>query len=101
VTSVEEANEFFGRNLETGEILLSNMFRKTDTETIAARHGMSGREFEFYKKLIEDAAIRRAENPEVATINIVNGDGAGEGLTTRRQPRPKAATTARRAVSNA
>jgi hypothetical protein len=80
VTSVEEANEFFGRNLETGEILLSNMFRKTDTETIAARHGMSGREFEFYKKLIEDAAIRRAENPEVATINIVNGDGAGEGF---------------------
>jgi hypothetical protein len=80
VTSIEEANEFFGRNLETGEILFSNLFRKTDTETVAARHGMSGREFEFYKKLIEEAELRRAENPDLAAINIVNGDGAGEGF---------------------
>jgi len=93
VTSIEEASEFFGRNLETGEILSSNLFRKDDTETVAARHGMSGQEFEFYTRLIEDAAIRRAESPEAATINIVNGDGAGEGFNDATAAAPEGGNT--------
>jgi hypothetical protein len=79
VTSIGEANRFFGRNLETGEIILNNA-QQNETEVIAARHGMSSGEFEFYKNLIDDAAIRRGENPNSATINIVNGDGIGEGF---------------------
>ena len=80
VTSVEEANDFLGRNLETGEIITTNFFQRDDKATIAARHGMSRDEFEFYKRLIEEATIRRASNPNSATINIINGDGVGEGF---------------------
>jgi hypothetical protein len=80
ITSVEEANAFFGKNLETGELISSNAFQKDDTASVAARHGMSEDEFLFYKKLIEDAAQKRALSPDAATINIVNADGEGEGF---------------------
>ncbi|HEY0427644.1 MAG TPA: FG-GAP-like repeat-containing protein [Pyrinomonadaceae bacterium] len=80
VTSLDEANAFFGKNLETGETITSNAFQKDDTASVAARHGMSVDEFEFYSKLIEDAAQQRAMSPNAATINIVNDDGAGEGF---------------------
>jgi FG-GAP-like repeat/Kre9/KNH-like N-terminal Ig-like domain len=80
VTSVEEANAFFGKNLETGDLISSNLYQKDDTATVAARHGMSEEEFNFYKKLIEESQARLAARPEAATINIVNGDGAGEGF---------------------
>ena len=80
VTNVDEANAFFGRNLESGEVISSSLYQKEEKEKLAARHGMSGQEFEFYKKLIEDAEIRRLASPNLATINIVNGDTAGEGF---------------------
>lgn len=80
VTSLDEANHFFGRNLETGETVASYQYQKDYTENQAARHGMSEREFEFYKKLIDDAARARESNPNAATIAIVNNDGAGEGF---------------------
>ncbi len=80
ITSLDEANAFLGKNLETGAPIYSNLFQKDNTEAAAARHGMSGQEFEFYKKLIEDAAIRRASSPNAATLNIINNDGAGEGF---------------------
>lgn len=80
VTSVEEANDFFGRNLETGEPIASRLFQKEDRKTTAARHGMSVDEFEFYKNLIEEAEIRRADNPNAATLTISNADGANEGF---------------------
>jgi hypothetical protein len=80
ITSVDEANAFLGRNLETGEIISSTLFQKDENVSIAARHGMSQQEFEFYKNLIEDAARQRAARPDAATINIVNADGAGEGF---------------------
>ncbi|MGI8787846.1 MAG: hypothetical protein ACR2HG_08820 [Pyrinomonadaceae bacterium] len=80
VTDLTEANAFFGRNLETGEPVSSGMYQRDGKAEIAADHGMSVDEFNFYKKLIEDAAIRRAENPQSATITIVNGDGTGEGF---------------------
>ena len=59
VTSLDEANSFFERNLETGEYVPSYQYQKDYASNPAARHGMSDREFEFYKKLIEDAARRK------------------------------------------
>lgn len=80
VTDLNEANSFFGRNLETGEFVPSYQYQKDYTLSPASRHGMSEREFEFYKRLIETAAERKAVYPESATITIVNNDGAGEGF---------------------
>lgn len=80
VTSLDEANEFFGKNLETGAPIAATHFQKDESATLAARYGMSGQEFEFYKSLIEDAAIRRLQSPNSASISIVNSDGAGEGF---------------------
>lgn len=78
ITSIGEANQFFGKNLETGELLQSRQLPQR--ERTAAAHGMSVQEFEFYTKLIEDAAAQRALTPNAATISIVNADGAGEGF---------------------
>ena len=80
VTSIEEANAFLGRNLDTGEPVALNSFRRETDAAVAARHGISTDEFAFYKKLIEDAALQRAASPNAATLNIVNLDGAGEGF---------------------
>jgi hypothetical protein len=78
VTSLGEANEFFGRDLETGAPVASPV--RDEVAETAARHGMSKEEFQFYSKMIADAAAQRAASPESATLNIVNGDGAGEGF---------------------
>jgi Carboxypeptidase regulatory-like domain len=80
VTSLDEANSFFERNLETGQPIYSTIFKNDAIKILAARHGMSAEEFTFYTKLIEDAAVQRALSPNAATINIVNNDGAGEGF---------------------
>lgn len=80
VTSLDEANFFFGRDLETGQSLPSYQYDRDVTATLAAKHGMSKSEFEFYKNLIEEAEQRRTDNPNSATLTIVNGDGAGEGF---------------------
>jgi hypothetical protein len=47
ITSVGEANEFFGRNLETGDPVHSTLYGRNGA--VAARHGMSTKEFEFIK----------------------------------------------------
>lgn len=80
VTSLGEANAFFGRDLETGAPKNSMLPEKNEAANLAARHGMSEKEFLFFKKMIEDAAAQRAASPESASLNIVNGDGAGEGF---------------------
>jgi hypothetical protein len=80
VTSLDEANSFFERNLETGKPIYSTVFKNEATEILATRHGMSEEELLFYRNLIEDAANQRALNPNAATINIVNNDGVGEGF---------------------
>lgn len=80
VTSVEEANLFFGRNLETGEIIPNYFYQKDPLAAVAARHGMSAKEFEFYSKMIEKYYQRNLSSPETATITIVNNDGPGEGF---------------------
>lgn len=79
VTSLGEANSFFGRNLETGARV-----PKTDIEkplaSAAADHGMSETEYKFYQRLIEEAKAKMALRPDAATINIANLDGSNEGF---------------------
>jgi hypothetical protein len=76
VDSIAEANGFFGRDLETGRPVAKTKYPKPTEAELAAAHGMSQDEFEFYKRLIADAANR----PSSANIVIVNNDGAGEGF---------------------
>ncbi len=80
VSSIEEANSFFGKNLETGAVVPSTQFQKDTTAKFAAQAGISSKEYEFYKKLITDAAKRRALLGNAGTISIVNNDAAGEGF---------------------
>ena len=80
VTSLGEANSFFGRNLETGESVPQTLFRNDGAQSQAALHGMSPEEFKFYQNLIEWAQTHRAASPEAATVTITNNDAAGEGF---------------------
>jgi hypothetical protein len=105
VSSIDEANRFFGRNLETGEVYPSS---PTDTEEYlrtkhAAPSDMTIDEFLQYKEMIRRAAPRligegrstgSTDNAasgssssftsgltaNTTVINIVNNDGAGEGF---------------------
>ncbi len=82
VTSLPEANAFFGRDLETGRDLSAYQaqFRHDDTANLAAKNGMSAQEYKFYSEMIEKAYGNRPMNPQNATITIDNQDGAGEGF---------------------
>lgn len=80
VTSLEEANAFLGKNLETGEPVISDAYTKDKDMSAAAAHGMSQSEFNFYTQIIQEAVQQRAENPNAAAFNIINADGAGEGF---------------------
>lgn len=80
VTSLGEANSFFGRNLKTGERVPRTPAPQRPTAKAAADHGMSEAEFVFYSKMIEDAAQHRLASPSASSIVIVNNDGAGEGF---------------------
>lgn len=80
VTSLGEANMFFGRDLETGEPLANYYYRKDPLAAIAAGHGMSVKEFKFYSDMISRVEKQMALNPNAATISILNADGVGEGF---------------------
>ncbi len=80
VSSLTEANSFFGRNLETGEALRSFLYSDIDTREIAQQHGMSPEEYKFYKRMVENSVLQAQLNPNTSTITIVNNDGAGEGF---------------------
>ncbi len=80
IASIEEANSFLGRDLETGARLPQSQRSSPDRAAIAARHGMSEGEFDFYSKMIEEARLHRLASPNSATLNIVNNDGANEGF---------------------
>jgi hypothetical protein len=82
VTSLEEANEFFGRNLRTGEPVYSTRFQREEPtlEEIAATHGMTVGELEFYKRMIAEVTSDPSFRPDAATITIQNNDGANEGF---------------------
>lgn len=75
VTSLGEANSFLGKDLRTGERV-----PRTVVERTLADHDISPDEYEFYKKMIEQAHEKLGQRPEAATITIVNNDGAGEGF---------------------
>lgn len=81
VTSIGEANDFLGRDLDTGERFPRTSFLFEDIETIASRHGMTAAEYLFYSKLISEHTIQQAMMaPSSANIVISNTDGAGEGF---------------------
>jgi hypothetical protein len=81
VSSVEEANEFLGRNLVTGEKVARRTSGKESLSVIAARHGMTEPEFLFYSRLASEAFQQQLMmSPQSATITIVNGDGVNEGF---------------------
>lgn len=76
-TSLDEANEFFGRDLETGRPLSGKL---AEFRSDAAYPGMSEAEVRFYTEMIKTFRARQTASPEAATITIVNNDGAGEGF---------------------
>lgn len=82
VTDLKEANNFLGRNLETGEAVPQTPFQKEDLATRAARHGMSEQEFVFYSNMIDEATRQeQLMSPATATITVLtSADTAGEGF---------------------
>ncbi len=79
VASLDEANLFFERDLETGRPLPNDIYRTESLEVIAARHGMSVKEYLFYTNLIAQKE-REMLAPSASTITVTNLDGAGEGF---------------------
>ncbi|MBK9164688.1 MAG: carboxypeptidase regulatory-like domain-containing protein [Acidobacteria bacterium] len=81
VSSLEEANAFFGRDLETGKAVPRGPYSTESIELIAARHGMSVDEYRFYIKMLSDASIADALSaPASSSIAIQNNDGMNEGF---------------------
>ncbi len=80
ISSLDEANSFIGRDLETGETLpiFNSPFDYESNQS--SLHGMSPEEFLFYKNLVEEYQQRLALNASSATIVIVNGNNPGEGF---------------------
>ena len=79
ITSLDEANAFFGRDLETGEKLPQSP-HYDERAGEGADHGMTQAEYDFYKGLIDRAVEKNLLRPESATISIFNNDGANEGF---------------------
>lgn len=80
ITSLSEANNFFGKDLETGVPLPVRTKQKKLLIKQAAEHSMSVEEFLFYKEMINRAESLKNLSPNAATITIVNNDGPGEGF---------------------
>jgi len=80
VSSVEEADVFFGRDLRSGAPL-SPKAEEAHAALVeeALRHGMSVPEYQFYQQLIEQAYPAPLASSG-STITIVNNDGPGEGF---------------------
>ena len=80
IANLEEANRFFGRDLETGEIYPDG---SQEAEHIsakrAAKHEMSSQEYAFYLDLATNGGTLAA-SPNAANIVISNGDGPNEGF---------------------
>jgi hypothetical protein len=80
VSSVEEADVFFGRDLRHGAPLpAAAAARHAALVQEARRHGLSVPEYQFYGALIEQGPAP-AQALAGATLTIVNNDGAGEGF---------------------
>ncbi len=90
VGSVAEANQFFGRDLETGAALPQPKMSVAQLDDTASLHGMSAAEYAYYWGLIEQAKALGPDAPASSTITIQNGDGAGEGFNSGAAPFPDA-----------
>jgi hypothetical protein len=90
VGSVAEANQFFGRDLETGAALPQPKMSVAQLDDTAGLHGMSAAEYAYYWGLIEQAKALDPAAPASSTITIQNGDGAGEGFNSGAAPFPDA-----------
>ncbi len=79
VASVPEANQFFGRNLETGKKLPRYLPPAPTADAQAAQlHGLTLEQYQFYWNLIEQAKVDKAA--KAVSISIQNNDGPGEGF---------------------
>ena len=80
VANLEEANRFFGRDLETGEVFPDGA---QEAEHLAAKraakHEMSSQEYAFYSDLAAKGSSLVA-SPNAANIVISNGDQPNEGF---------------------
>ncbi|MEZ5306263.1 MAG: FG-GAP-like repeat-containing protein [Pyrinomonadaceae bacterium] len=93
VSSLTGANSFFGRNLETGEYFESRDF-SSETIEAAKLHGMSPKEYQFYKDLVDEWRAQTFIAPNNATVTIVNLDGPGEGFNDTTAVSPEGGNTA-------
>lgn len=88
VGSIGEANQFFGRDLETGAAMPQPKMSAPQLADTASLHGMSAAEYAYYWGLIEQAKAAAPDAPTSSTITIQNGDGAGEGFNSTAAPFP-------------
>ena len=80
VSSLSEANAFFGRDLETGEAVPQLDLPDYDVTKQAADHGMPLEEYIVYSQMASDLGSMAVAAPASSSVNIVNNDGAGEGF---------------------
>jgi hypothetical protein len=80
VGSLAEANLFFGRNLQTGEILPAQPSVPDVVHDMTGLQGMTPEEYAFYWSLIEQAEAEAPKAVASSMFNIINADGPGEGL---------------------
>lgn len=83
--TLDEANTFFGRDLNTGRVRESSVDGATDPLAAQAqRHGMSAPEYQFYTDLIARRAPGEAATASMlasaSSVVVVNSDGVGEGF---------------------
>lgn len=90
VGSVAEANQFFGRDLQTGAPLPQPKMSPSQLVDTAHLHGMSSAQYAYYWGLIEQAKAMTPDAPSSSTITIQNGDGANEGFNSAAAPFPDA-----------
>jgi hypothetical protein len=88
VGSLNEANQFLGRDLETGAALPQPNMSPAQLHDAALLHGLSAAEYAHYWGLIEQAKALGPDAPASSTITIQNGDGAGEGFNSGAAPFP-------------
>jgi hypothetical protein len=92
ITDIAEANDFLGKNLETGAPIASSRFKKEKAAS-SAQHEITGEEYAFYINLIEESKARLMANPNAATITILNADGPGEGFNDTTAVAPEGGNT--------
>jgi len=81
IGSIGEANQFLGRDLDTGKVLDGPGLVPDTIQEIAKRHGMSVEEFRYYSQMISDYQHRQfLISPGSANIIIQNNDGVAEGF---------------------